>query len=60
MTNIEVRTEMRKMRIFSYEVAAELGIAETSLSRKMRKELSQEEKKEIIEVIHKLAKREVI
>lgn len=39
-----------------WQVAEALGIADTSLSRKMRKELSTEEKQKIFRIIDDLAK----
>ena len=59
MTNIEIRQAMQKNRLFCYEVAAALGIADSTMSRKMRKELDAEEKQKILEVINKLAKGEL-
>lgn len=56
MNNIEIRQAMKKNRLFSYEVADALGIADTTMSRKMRKELDAEEKQKILEVIEKLVK----
>lgn len=59
MKNIEIRKAMQENRLFSYEVAAALGIADSTMSRKMRKELDEEEKQKILEVISKLAKGEL-
>ena len=57
MFNIEVRAAMKKARLFSYEVAAALGITESSFSRKMsRKEMDSEEKRQILAVIERLSK----
>lgn len=39
-----------------WQVAEALGIADTSLSRKMRKELSTEEKQKIFRIIDGMAK----
>lgn len=59
MFNIEVRAAIKKARLFSYEVAAALGITESSFSRKMsRKEMDSEEKKQILAVIERLSKEE--
>ena len=58
MKNIEIRQAMKKYRLFSYEVAAALGIADSTMSRKMRKELDADEKKRILDVIDKLARGE--
>ena len=57
MFNIEVRAAIKKARLFSYEVAAALGITESSFSRKMsRKEMDSEEKRQILAVIERLSK----
>lgn len=58
MKNFEIRQAMKENRLFSYEVAAALGIADSTMSRKMRNELDEEEKQKILEVIDKLAKGE--
>ena len=59
MFNIEVRAAIKKARLFSYEVAAALGITESSVSRKMsRKEMDSEEKRQILAVIERLSKEE--
>ena len=59
MFNIEVRADIKKARLFSYEVAAALGITESSFSRKMsRKEMDSEEKRQILAVIERLSKEE--
>ena len=59
MKNFEIRQAMKENRLFSYEVAAALGIADSTMSRKMRNELDEEEKQKILEVIDKLAKGEL-
>lgn len=55
MSNFEIRQAMKENRLYNYEVAAALGISEFTLSRKMRNELDENEKKKILEVIDKLA-----
>lgn len=52
MHNIEIRTKLKENRIYGYEIAAKLGIAETSFSRKMaRREMTDKEKKQIYQII---------
>lgn len=51
VTNIEIRNELKKNRMFNYELASMLGISEWTLSRKLRTELPDEEKKRILEII---------
>ena len=55
MNNLEVRLAIKEARLFNYEVAAKLGISETYFSRKLRQELTQEEKRKILELIDNLA-----
>ena len=56
MNNIDIRNAIKKARLFCWEVAEELGISESYFSRKLRKELPQDEKARILAAIEKLAK----
>lgn len=56
MNNLEVREAIKRARLFGYEVAAALGMSETSFSRKLRQELSSEEKVRVLATIDKLSK----
>ena len=51
VTNIEIRNELKKNRMFNYELASLLGISEWTLSRKLRTELPDEKKQRILEII---------
>lgn len=51
MSNLEIRQAMRERRMFNYELAELLGISEFTLSRKLRKELPEEEKERILNLI---------
>lgn len=51
MNNLEIRQAMKEKRLFNYELAEMLGISEFTMSRKLRNELPQEEKKRILELI---------
>lgn len=55
MKNMDIRDEMRRCRIFGAELSDELGIAESTLYRKLRHELDEDDKKKILAAIHKLA-----
>lgn len=56
MYNIDIRTAMKEKRVFGYEIANKLGIAETSFSRKLaRHELAEPEKQKILGIIAELA-----
>lgn len=59
MNNIEIRKAMKDRRLFNYELAEALGISEFTLSRKLRKELPQDEKNKILEIIDQLSKEAV-
>ncbi len=55
MHNIDIRDAMKLNRVYGYEIAAALGIAESSFSRMMaRRELTQEQKQQIITLIPKI------
>ena len=55
MFNHNIKVAIKAAGLFSYEVAAALGISETSFSRKIsRSELSQDEKERILSAIEKL------
>lgn len=52
MHNTEIRTELIKRGMKHYELAELLGIAESALSRKLRKELPDNEKQQILGIIN--------
>ena len=56
MANLAIRAEAVSRGVRLWRVAEELGIADASLSRKLRKELPQAEKERIISIIHRLSK----
>ena len=56
MNNEAIRRFAAGNGVKLWQIADALGIADTSLSRKMRKELSPEEKDIIIGIIQKLSK----
>lgn len=53
--NIDIKLRAAGNGVKLWEVADQLGIADTSLSRKLRKELPAEEKEKIFGIIDKLA-----
>lgn len=56
MHNQAIRRYAAGKGVKLWQVAEALGIADTSLSRKMRRELSAEEKCQIIKIIDDLAR----
>ena len=58
MFNLDVRNRIKLAGFFSYEVAAALGVAETSFSRSLsRAELSDDKKAHIFKTIEKMVER---
>ena len=55
--NMDVRAKAAMYGIRMWELAEELGIFDSSLSRKMRKELPDEEKKKIFDAIDRIVAR---
>ena len=56
MHNKEIREHATRKGIRLWQIAYRLGIADASFSRKLRKELPQEEKEKILAIIDELAK----
>lgn len=56
LNNIDIRVAAAKSGVRLWEIAEELGIADGNLSRKLRRELSPEEKERIFSIINQLAK----
>ena len=53
--NQDIRRSAAGAGVKLWQVAEALGIADCSLSRKLRRELSAEEKKKVFEIIDRLA-----
>lgn len=53
--NAEVKAKAKKSGVLIWEIADKLGIADTTMSRKLRKELPDSEKQEIFKIIDELA-----
>lgn len=56
MCNKEIREVAKKTGVRLWQVAEACGINDGNFSRKLRRELPQEEKEKILAVIHRLAK----
>lgn len=54
-TNVEIRTEAKRVGVKLWQVAERLGMNDGNFSRKLRRELPAEEQKKILGVIHDLA-----
>lgn len=56
MYNIEIREKIRQAGIYGYEVAAAIGVSETSFSRMMaRTELSADRRENVLNAIERLS-----
>lgn len=55
MNNLDIREVAGKSNIKLWRIAEHLGITDGSFSRKLRKELSKEEKQKIFQIINELA-----
>ena len=53
--NKDIKVKARKSGVLIWEIADRLGIADTTMSRKLRKELPDSEKQEIFKIIDELA-----
>ena len=60
MKNNDIRLRAAGAGVKLWQIADELGIVDSSLSRKLRKELTKEEKEHIFTIIDKLAGEAVI
>lgn len=54
-TNREIKRAAKEAGVFHYEIAEKLNIQESAFSRKLRRELPEDERKEILEIIKDLA-----
>ena len=57
MANNEIRTFAKEKGVFLWRVADSLGVCDMTLTRKLRHELSQEEKEKIRAIINELSKK---
>lgn len=55
MQNKDIREEAAKTRVYLWEIAAALGITDSHFSRTLRREMSEEKKTEIREIIHRIS-----
>jgi predicted XRE-type DNA-binding protein len=58
MANEEIKDVIKKKRLFRYEVAEAMGITEGYLSTLLRKPLSEEHQKEILDAINNILESE--
>ena len=56
MANLDIRAAAVSHGVRLWRIAEELGIADASVSRKLRKELREEEKEQMMTLIERLSK----
>ena len=54
--NLEIRRKAKESDVKLWQIAAKLGITDGNFSRKLRKELSVEEKEKILNIIDDIGK----
>lgn len=55
MNNLDIRKEAEQSNVKLWRIADYLGISDGNFSRKLRKELPEEEKQKILKIIDELA-----
>lgn len=60
MNNKEIKDSIKKAKLYQWQIAEVLGIGESTLCRKMRKQLPEEEKAKIYDAITQLTNKEAI
>lgn len=55
MENLKIRSKLKKAGVFAWELAEKMEIAEMTLSRKLRRELPEEEQEKIFKLIEEIA-----
>lgn len=56
MTNKDIRLYAAGKGVRLWQIAKEMGIRDSSLSRKLRSELSDDEKQKIMEIVDRISK----
>ena len=54
-TNRDIKRAAKNSGVFHWEIAEKLGIQDSAFSRKLRRELPDQEKQEILKIIETLA-----
>ncbi len=56
LKNLDIKKKLKEKGIYQYELADAMGISEFTLVKRLRKELSPEEKEQIIVIINEITK----
>lgn len=57
MYNLEIREAAKTSGVMLWEIAEKYGVSDSNFSRKMRRELPQEEKAKILSIIQDIAEK---
>lgn len=55
LKNVELRKALKENHVYQYELADKMGVSESTLVKRFRKELSVEEKAQILSIIDEIA-----
>lgn len=55
MCNMDLRQKAKEKGVFFWQIAAELGISEPTMTRRLRFELPEQEKQKYLTIIEKLS-----
>lgn len=55
MCNVDIRTEAKRAGVFLYAIADKLGISEPTMTRLLRRELPEDRKAQIKDIISEIA-----
>ena len=58
MNNLEVRTAIRNAGLYQWQVGEYLGLSESAVCRKLRKELTNEERERFLTAIRELEEKQ--
>lgn len=56
MSNVNIRTEAIKKGVRLWQIAERLGVSDANFSRKLRRELPEEEQQKVLEIIDTIAR----
>ncbi|MGN0614096.1 MAG: hypothetical protein ACI4JB_09395 [Porcipelethomonas sp.] len=57
MCNMDLRQRAKEKGVFFWQIAAELGVSEPTMTRRLRFELSEPEKQKYLSIIDELSNR---
>lgn len=55
MCNVDIRAAAKQAGVFLYTVADKLGVSEPTMTRLLRRELSEDKKRKILDIITEIA-----